>query len=287
MGHRVLIIVDWYNTRCLALTENKVYSLKYRLVTISDTTERPTANDGNERWRESEDSMQILLIEDEHVVAEMIRLTLEREGHEVTIADLGEAAIALAQCRQFDIAVLDLDLPDLPGGEVLARLRTEGNKLPTLVLSGAADLEARVDMLQAGADDFLTKPFDSRELIARLNAIQRRAWRRPPSLIEIGGLTVDMDGQCARVDGTEIPLTAKEYGVLELLAQRKGGTVAKEAFLVHLYGQMDVPGIKIIDVFVCKLRRKLAETPGVGVEIDTIWSRGYLLRETEAAAEVA
>ena len=231
--------------------------------------------------------MRVLLIEDDAAMAKMVELMLVREGYEVVTTELGEEGIELARDGDFDIAVLDLDLPDLPGNEVLQRLRADGVDTPTLVLSGRADADARVHMLRHGADDYLSKPFDRRELVARLKAVLRRAKRHPPSLVHVGAMTVDLDGQVARVGTLEIPLTGKEFATLELLARRKGSTVAKEAFLVHLYADMDVPGIKIIDVFICKLRKKLAEIPEIGCEIDTVWSRGYLLREAEPIARAA
>src|SRR5438445_590741 len=146
-------------------------------------------------------------------------------------------------------------------------------------LSGLAELDHKIKGLGFGADDFLTKPFDRRELIARIQAIVRRSKGHSESTIRTGKLVVNLDTRVVSVDDQPVHLTGKEYGILELLSLRKGTTLTKEMFLNHLYGGMDEPELKIIDVFVCKLRKKLAQATGGKHYIETVWGRGYVLRD--------
>ena len=176
-------------------------------------------------------------------------------------------------------------LPDIDGYEVLRRLRAARVRTPILILSGLAELDHKIKGLGFGADDFLTKPFDRRELIARIQAIVRRAKGHSESVIRTGKLTVNLDSRTVEVEGQPLHLTGKEYGILELLSLRKGTTLTKEMFLNHLYGGMDEPELKIIDVFVCKLRKKLSTPTGGENYIETVWGRGYVLRDPPADAE--
>src|SRR5690606_12340460 len=169
--------------------------------------------------------------------------------------------------------------PDMDGYEVLRRLRAARVKTPILILSGLSGLVDKIKGLGVGADDYLTKPFDKRELVARIQAIVRRSKGHSDSVITTGKLTVNLDTRTVEVDGQPLHLTGKEYGILELLSLRKGTTLTKEMFLNHLYGGMDEPELKIIDVFVCKLRKKLATATGGDNYIETVWGRGYVLRD--------
>ena len=157
---------------------------------------------------------------------------------------------------------------------------------PILILSGMSGPDYKVKGLGFGADDYLTKPFDKDELIARIRAVVRRSKGHAESIIRTGALAVNLNSRTLEVDGQPIHLTGKEYGVLELLSLRKGTTLTKEMFLNHLYGGMDEPELKIIDVFICKLRKKLAAATGGENYIETVWGRGYVLRDP-AAAEAA
>jgi len=228
--------------------------------------------------------MRVLLIEDDSTTAASIEMMLRSEGFICDTTDLGEDGLEIGKLYDYDIIVLDLMLPDLDGYEVLRRLRAARVRTPILILSGLAELDHKIKGLGFGADDFLTKPFDRRELIARIQAIVRRAKGHSESLIRTGKLTVNLDSRTVEVEGHPVNLTGKEYGILELLSLRKGTTLTKEMFLNHLYGGMDEPELKIIDVFVCKLRKKLAQATNGENYIDTVWGRGYVLRDPPADA---
>ncbi len=228
--------------------------------------------------------MRVLLIEDDSATAASIEMMLRSEGFICDTTDLGEDGLEIGKLYDYDIIVLDLMLPDLDGYEVLRRLRAARVRTPILILSGLAELDHKLKALGFGADDFLTKPFDRRELIARIQAIVRRAKGHSESLIRTGKLTVNLDSRTVDVEGHPVNLTGKEYGILELLSLRKGTTLTKEMFLNHLYGGMDEPELKIIDVFVCKLRKKLGQATGGDNYIDTVWGRGYVLRDPPADA---
>jgi two-component system cell cycle response regulator CtrA len=233
--------------------------------------------------------MRVLLIEDDSAMARSIELMLRSEGFNVYTTDLGEEVIDLGKLYDYDIIVLDLQLPDMSGFEVLKSLRLAKVQTPVLILSGNAIVEAKVKALGFGADDYMTKPFHKDELVARIHAIVRRSKGHAQSVITTGDLTVNLDTKTVEVTGARVHLTGKEYQMLELLSLRKGTTLTKEMFLNHLYGGMDEPELKIIDVFICKLRKKLSLACGGDNYIETVWGRGYVLREPEdvEAAQVA
>jgi two-component system cell cycle response regulator CtrA len=154
-------------------------------------------------------------------------------------------------------------------------------KTPILILSGLAGIEDKVRGLGFGADDYMTKPFHKSELVARIHAIVRRSRGHAQSVINTGDLCVNLDSKTVEIQGSRVHLTSKEYQMLELLAMRKGSTLTKEMFLGHLYGGMDEPEMKIIDVFICKLRKKLASASGGADYIETVWGRGYVMREPQ------
>ncbi|HEX4191690.1 MAG TPA: response regulator transcription factor, partial [Stellaceae bacterium] len=202
--------------------------------------------------------MRVLLVEDDSATAASIEMMLRTEGFICDTTDLGEDGLEIGKLYDYDIIILDLMLPDIDGYEVLRRLRAARVRTPILILSGLAELDNKIKGLGFGADDFVAKPFDRRELIARIQAIVRRAKGHSESVIRTGKLTVNLDSRTVEVDSHPLHLTGKEYGILELLSLRKGTTLTKEMFLNHLYGGMDEPELKIIDVFVCKLRKKLS-----------------------------
>ncbi len=223
--------------------------------------------------------MRVLLVEDDTATSASIKMMLRKENFICDTTDLGEDGLEIGKIYDYDIILLDLMLPDIDGYEVLRRLRAARVRTPILILSGLAELDHKIKGLGFGADDFLTKPFDRRELVARIHAIVRRSKGHAELVIRTGKLVVNLDARIVEVEGRPLHLTGKEYGILELLSLRKGTTLTKEMFLNHLYGGMDEPELKIIDVFVCKLRKKLAQATGGKHYIDTVWGRGYVLRD--------
>ena len=223
--------------------------------------------------------MRILLIEDDTATAQSIELMLKAESFNVYTTDLGAEGTDLGKIYDYDIILLDLNLPDMSGYDVLRTLRVAKITTPILVLSGLAGIEDKVKGLGLGADDYMTKPFHKNELVARIQAIVRRSQGHALSMVQTGDLIVDLDRKTVAVGDTHVHLTAKEYQILELLSLRKGATLTKEMFLNQLYGGLEEPEIKIIDVFICKLRKKLANASGGKDYIETVWGRGYALRE--------
>ncbi len=231
--------------------------------------------------------MRILLIEDDSAMAQSIELMLKQDGFNVYTTDLGEEGIDLGKLYDYDLIVLDLNLPDMNGYDVLRQLRVSKIETPILILSGMSGTEDKVKGFGFGADDYMTKPFNKDELIARIHAIVRRSKGHSQSIITTGKIKVNLDAKTVEVDGSRVHLTGKEYQMLELLSLRKGTTLTKEMFLNHLYGGMDEPELKIIDVFICKLRKKLSNATGGENYIETVWGRGYVLRDLEEASEPA
>jgi two-component system cell cycle response regulator CtrA len=225
--------------------------------------------------------MRVLLIEDDSSVAQSIELMLKSESFNVYTTDLGEEGVDLGRLYDYDIILLDLNLPDMSGFDVLRSLRVSKVKTPILILSGVASIEHKVKGLGYGADDYMTKPFHKTELIARVHAIVRRSRGHAQSVVQIGDLTVNVDAKTVHIKQVRVNLTGKEYQMLELLSLRRGTTITKEMFLSQLYGGMDEPEIKIIDVFMCKIRKKLASASNGKDYVETVWGRGYLLREPE------
>jgi two-component system cell cycle response regulator CtrA len=231
--------------------------------------------------------MQILLIEDEVLVSKSIQQMFAIERYDVSTADTGEAGLSLARQNHYDLIVLDLQLPDMTGIDILRELRDGDVHTPVLVLSGTTDPDIKVRALKTGADDYLTKPFHRDELIARVRAVVRRAQSSVSSVIQIGKIVVDLDAKMVSVNGVAIDLTTKEYEILKLLSQRKGMTLSKEIILNQLYGGMDVPNEKIIDVFICKLRKKLGSEIDANAYIKTVWARGYEMRDPTEVERIA
>ncbi len=231
--------------------------------------------------------MRVLLVEDDPSTQKSVKMMLESANMVVDTTDLGEDGLEIGKLYDYDIIVLDIMLPDMDGFEVLRRLRDSRVNTPVLILSGLGESESKVKGLGHGADDYLTKPFIKEELMARIQAIVRRSQGHAQSIIQTGRLMVNLDTRTVEVDSQPIHLTGKEYGILELLSLRKGTTLTKEMFLNHLYNGMDEPELKIIDVFICKLRKKLSTATGGENYIETVWGRGYVLRDPEPAQKAA
>jgi len=225
--------------------------------------------------------MRVLLVEDDLTAARGVSLMLKSSGAVVDHTDTGEEALELTRHYEYDIVLLDIMLPDIDGYEVVRRMRLARNDTPVLILSGLARPQAKVKGLGMGADDYITKPFDRAELLARMQAIVRRCKGFSQPALRVGPLELNLDSREVMVDGKEVHLTGKEYAILELLVLRKGMVLTKEAFLNHLYGGMDEPEMKIIDVFICKLRKKPVQA-GADNLIGTVWGRGYMVREPTA-----
>ena len=231
--------------------------------------------------------MRILLVEDDPTTSRSIELMLTHANLNVYCTDLGEEGIDLAKLYDYDLILLDLNLPDMNGQDVLRQLRLAKVDTPILILTGADDTENKIRSFGFGADDYMTKPFHREELVARIHAIIRRSKGHSQSVIRTGKISVNLDAKTVEAEGTPVHLTGKEYQMLELLSLRKGTTLTKEMFLNHLYGGMDEPELKIIDVFICKLRKKLDAASGGQNYIETVWGRGYVLREPEEVRESA
>ena len=229
--------------------------------------------------------MRVLLVEDDLTAARGISLMLRSNGAIVDQTDTGEEALGLVRHYDYDVVVLDLMLPDMEGYEVVRRMRAARMNTPVLILSGLSRPQAKVKGFGMGADDFITKPFDKAELIARMQAVIRRSKGFSQPTLSVGPLELNLDSRDVTIDGAPVRLTGKEYAILELLVLRRGMVLTKEAFLNHLYGGMDEPEVKIIDVFVCKLRKKLAHY-GADNLIGTVWGRGYMLRDQNTPSDL-
>ncbi|WP_294613236.1 response regulator transcription factor CtrA [Roseovarius sp.] len=225
--------------------------------------------------------MRVLLVEDDPTTSKSIELMLTHANLNVYTTDLGEEGVDLAKLYDYDLILLDLGLPDMNGHDVLRQLRMARIDTPILILSGAHDTESKIKGFGFGADDYLTKPFHREELVARIHAIIRRSKGHSQSVIRTGKINVNLDAKTVDVGGKTVHLTGKEYQMLELLSLRKGTTLTKEMFLNHLYGGMDEPELKIIDVFICKLRKKVSEATDGANYIETVWGRGYVLRDPD------
>ncbi len=223
--------------------------------------------------------MRALLIEDDADVAESIEFILKAESIHTYKTELGEEGIEFAKIYDYDIVLLDLNLPDISGYDVLRSLRRAKVHTPILILSGLVSIEDKIKGLGLGADDFLSKPFHQGELIARIRALVRRAKGHSSSAINVGALTVNLEAKTVEIYGRNLYLTSKEYEIIELLALRKGSTLSKDVFLNHLYGGLEEPEPKIIDVYICKIRKKLAKASRGQNYIETNWGRGFTLRE--------
>ena len=230
--------------------------------------------------------MRVLLVEDEASASKAITIMLSSHGAIVDQTETGEEALELVRRYDYDIVVLDLLLPDMEGFEVVRRMRSSRVETPVLILSGLNRPNAKVKGFGMGADDYITKPFDKDELIARVQAVIRRSKGYSQPVLRIGNLQLNLDSREVEADGRPVHLTGKEYAILELLVLRRGMVLTKEAFLNHLYGGIDEPEMKIIDVFICKLRKKLAQA-GAGSLIGTVWGRGYMMRDPNSQAALS
>jgi two-component system, cell cycle response regulator CtrA len=231
--------------------------------------------------------MHVLLIEDNASAAKSLELKLTSGGHNVYVTASGEEGMELARIYDYDVILLDLDLPDVTGVEVVRELRLSKINAPVIVITATADVASKIQALSAGADDYVTKPFHKDELAARINAVVRRSRGHGASVIRTGQIALNLDTRTAEVAGAAIHLTPSEYKILELLSLRKNTLLTKEMCLNHLYNGLSEPEIKIIDVFICKLRKKIAAATGGDAQIETFGGGGYMLRDDPKASVAA
>lgn len=224
--------------------------------------------------------MHILLIEDDKAMNQTISTLLKRSGMTVESALKAKEGLELLKIYEYDLIILDLMLPDMTGADVLRSVRALNIATPVLVLSAIELAQKKVECLALGADDYVNKPFNAEELIARVNAIVRRSKGHAEAVVKVGKMSIDLNTKVVTVADKILPLTGKEYALIELLALKKGSTVSKEQFLNHLYNGMDEPEVKIIDVFFCKIRSKIKELSDGEDYITTVWGRGYILQES-------
>jgi two-component system, cell cycle response regulator CtrA len=227
------------------------------------------------------ENLRVLLIEDDPITAKSVQLVLTAQNILCDAAHIGNEGLEIAKIQDYDLIILDLLLPDVDGYEVLLRLRAAKVQTPILILSGLTSPDKKLQGFNLGADDYMTKPFNKEELVARIRAIIRRSKGIAESIIKFHKVTLNLDNKSVEVDGVPIKLTSSEYILLRLLATRKGTIVSKEMFLSHLYGNKDEspPDVKIIDVFICKLRKKLADASDGTNYIETVWGRGHILKD--------
>jgi two-component system copper resistance phosphate regulon response regulator CusR len=206
--------------------------------------------------------MRILLVEDERSAARMIAKGLREHGHAVDLAGDGVAALQQAATVRYDMVVLDLMLPQKNGLDVCRELRAKGDAIPVLMLTARDEVQNRIDGLDAGADDYLTKPFHFGELLARVRALaRRRELPLLPERVECGRIVLNTRTHDASVDGRLVELTAREYALLEYLCRKEGTVVTREEIAEHVWDDRYDPCSNVIDVYVQRLRRKLDREP--------------------------
>ena len=228
--------------------------------------------------------MNILIVEDDPIVADAVAMTLEQAGYFTVPSTTIQEALEEISINEIDAVLLDLKLPNGDGTRLarLIRAKKEKQLIPILVVSGNNSVDDRIMALGAGADGYLSKPFDKHELLAHLEAMIRRANSHSSLQIEIGNMMIDLHRKVVNIAGKNVALTKKEYEIANLLGVRRGAVLSKASFINHLYGDRDEPESKIVDVFVCKLRHKLEKAGLKGAAIETVWGQGYKLVEKEA-----
>ena len=222
--------------------------------------------------------MRVLVVDAVCPSSQALAQLLRSNGVIVDQIGQGEEAINLAKHYDYDLVLTDVVLPDIDGYELIRRLRAARIDTPVILQADHLRSQNRIKAFALGADDVVTKPCDHTELYARMQAIVRRNKGYSQPSLRCGPLQINLDSRDALISGRPVHVTAKEYAILELLVLRKGMVLTKDMFLNHLYGGIDEPEAKIIDVFICKLRRKLAEAGAPDV-IGTVWGRGYTVRD--------
>lgn len=229
--------------------------------------------------------MRILLIDDDVTLCNGIKRKLEAEGMCCDVENSGLKGLDQAKSGTYDLIILDLSLPDAEGLEILQRCRMNHLETPVIILTSQNEMKHKIHGFEKGADDYLPKPFNVQELLARIQAIVRRSKGYATSIIKAGLLELDLKEKTLCAAGKKIDLTNTEYKILELLMLHKGSTLHKDIFFEYIYsGSIEVPEAKIIDVFVCKIRKKLIDACGFDLNyIQTVWGRGYVLEVPDEA----
>jgi DNA-binding response OmpR family regulator len=222
----------------------------------------------------------LLIVEDNPTLSASLSRGLTEDGYEVDTVDTGAAALARLQRKDVDAVVLDLGLPDLDGLELLIQLRSHGIHAPVLVLTARDGVKSRVDALEQGADDYLIKPFEYAELLARLRALVRRASAPRWAPLAFNGLVLDPVELDITVAGQPVRLSPREHALLALFVRRKGELLRRDDILVQVFGYHFEPGTNLVSVHIANLRKKLRGAP---VVIDAVRGVGYRLRAREAS----
>ena len=218
------------------------------------------------------------MVDDDVNVGNKIASFLRSDGSFVDVVDNGEEALSYAKVCSYDIVLVDIVMPGMDGHQMIKNFRRHGIDVPVTVISGISQTKEKVRAISSGADDFVTKPFDNDELLARIKAVVRRSRGFSHKIVQCGPLTLDTECHEASINGHQLHLTNKEYAMIELLVLRQGMMVTKEMFLNHLYGGLDEPEVKIIDVFVCKIRKKLSKLGAPESLLLTVWGKGYMIK---------
>lgn len=224
--------------------------------------------------------MRVLLIEDDKPTRSLIRRSLTAKGHSVREAARAAEGEKLARTEEFDVLIIDIQLPDGDGMQICRRLRQDRMSVPILFLTARGEVGDRVAGLDAGADDYLRKPFALAELDARVRALGRRQGAAPPTRLETPRLQIDFTARLLRRDGAEVPMTAREWRVLEILASRLGRVVRREDLLSMAWGEAGSSASESLDVIISRIRRKLGQGGG-GSLIRTVRGEGYVLERPE------
>jgi two-component system, cell cycle response regulator CtrA len=222
--------------------------------------------------------MRVLLVQGHAAEAQACTVILAATGTMVDHVRAGHDALMYLQTYEYDIIIMDRSLSDMDGCDAIKRIRAQGFDTPVLMLADYISGKSRAEALRIGADDLLTKPYDTEEFVARIEAVVRRRNGYARSVLQVGPLEIDMASRIVCVNNQSISVTRKEYAILELMALRKGRVIPKQHFLDHLYGGLDGPETRVIDVFICNLRKKLAAW-GLGSLIDTVRGHGYIMRD--------
>lgn len=219
--------------------------------------------------------MRILLVEDDTHLASSLEEAISIHAHAVDHIDDGLSAYHALQTESYDAVILDLSLPKMDGLTILKKVRDAGNTVPIIILTAQGEVDSRVSALNAGADDYLIKPFVMKELLARLGAISRRAKFQAKAVIEIGNLRFDSAARRLFIAGNEIAIPKREIALLECLIQRQGKVVSKETILDRIYSLQEEPGANVVDLYIHRLRKRLSDADSL--TISTLRGLGYLL----------